>query len=1485
MVNFHFKKTFSIVLILAMLLSVLPNNNSLANAEPYQGFKELGSVESYELDNYNLYLTITTGEKIRIQFYKDNLIRIYMDPEGEFQEAPSPNNSRHTTKPLVKNLEDYIGDNLAVKPLIEDSDLLLTVKTGNSSLIIDKKTSKMKLMNKDKVIWEEAKPLNYKDGETIQTLVNHDKEYFYGGGVQNGRFSHRGEIINIVNENNWTDGGVASPAPFYWSTRGYGVIRNTFKPGKYDFGNSEKSSIKTSHKEDKMDAIYFVADSPQKILDEYTQISGRPVFMPEASWYPYHLNAYNRDTWVKADENTHGARKFEDGNYYKEYQPGQLGNRVGTLETLNGPGLFTAETMLKRYENHDMPLGVFLPNDGYGAGYGQTDSLDGDIENLRIFTEFANKRGVETGLWTQQDMHPKDPANPKKGERDVKKEVNIAGIRNIKTDVAWVGYGYDFGLDGIRDIADILINDVNQRPNIITVDGWVGTQRYASVWTGDQYGGQWEYIRFHIPTYIGAGLSGIANITSDMDGIFGGSPLIMTRDTEWKAFTPQNLYMDGWGEYQKNPWEHGEPYASINRMYLKLKSSLLPYNYSLAKKAADTGLPMVRPMFLDYPSDYTYGTATKYQYMWGDSFLIAPIYQDTKMDKSTYADIRNDIYLPEGNTWIDYFSGKQYEGGQILNGFEAPLWKLPVFVKSGSIIPMYKPNNNPKDVDRSFRIYEIYPDKSSNFDQYEDQGSNMNYTKGQSATTRISSNLNGETLDVKVDKTQGNYENIVLNRASEFRIHASKKPSGINAEVSGSKYELKEYTNLEDYEKAESGYFYDELGKFEKFASEGSDFENVEINRGPIIRIKIGKVNVRENSIDLKIEGFSNKEIQEVTDQNLPEVPSNFTSKTIKDKFITLQWDKSEGAKTYEIEFEGNIYSNIDSESFTFSDLTPDTNYSFRIRARNTKGVSAWSDEINLKTELDPLRNAIHVKEAHNSATDQAGTPFSNMFDHDEKSMWHTEWFKSQTPMTSIIDLRAIYQLDKLIYLARPDNGNGTITKYSFDYSLDGRTWINGEESTWERQDANKTFDFGDHRARFLRLNIKEAVGGFGSGYEFYIFKDDGTDGRILGDTNSNKKVDANDLTFFLNYAGLRDVDSDWPGYVESFDYNSNKIIDAYDINLVQTLRANRKYEDIEKISGKLSLKWEEKSLKKGDTINLFVSGKDLNDLNAFSLEFPFDSKEFKLISIEAMNKTSSMTSFSKERTHSDGSQNIFVAFGNEGKNPVNGNQLLAKVELQALVDIDNLKFDPNHTMLVDTNLYYTEAKEGQEEKPTINKISHRDISVSGDESAYQEDYSPLSAVNDGDRSTLAELKWDWEDNWDENGNLPENVKLPQEITMELKERTKKLNKITIVKRAGGNGSVKTVKVDVYDGDKIVFTKELVLAKNDSALDIETNNLAATKAVVTVKDTYDPEGSKPMMSLAEIEMYEYKDAPSKTKIDKTDLEIALVNSKKIRPKQ
>lgn len=118
----------------------------------------------------------------------------------------------------------------------------------------------------------------------------------------------------------------------------------------------------------------------------------------------------------------------------------------------------------------------------------------------------------------------------------------------IKTDVAWVGDGYSFGLNAVRQAYEGIENNSDNRGFVVSLDGWARTQRYAGLWSGDQTGGNWEYIRFHIPTYIGAGLSGNPNVGSDLDGIYGSGNIISTRD-----------YSGSHSRRSKSTWMAGRP--------------------------------------------------------------------------------------------------------------------------------------------------------------------------------------------------------------------------------------------------------------------------------------------------------------------------------------------------------------------------------------------------------------------------------------------------------------------------------------------------------------------------------------------------------------------------------------------------------------------------------------------------------------------------------------------------------------------------------------------------------------------------------------------------------------------------------------------------------------------------------------------------------------------------------------------------------------
>ena len=796
-------------------------------------------------------LRMSNGQTITLDFYDENIFRMFQDVNGGIIRDPKP----MTGYPEAQILVDNPRKKVAEITVSENNDTY-TIATSKIEVNVCKVTGQIKVKNlvTGEIAFEETEPVLFKNSKTTITLKCNEGEYFYGGGVQNGRFSHAGRIIKIENQNSWTDGGVASPAPFFWSTNGYGFMWHTFRKGEYDFGATDSEKTTLMHESDYLDVFFMISDNGISLLNDFYQLTGNPVLMPKFGFYMGHLNAYNRDFWTESTDGS--GMLYEDGKRYKESQT----DNGGTKESLNGEKnnyQFSARAAIDRYLKQDMPLGWFLPNDGYGAGYGQAETLDGNVQNLKEFGDYARANGVEIGLWTESNLHPREGVSALL-QRDLVKEVRDAGVRILKTDVAWVGAGYSFGLNGVTDASGIMTYyGNNARPFIISLDGWAGTQRYATIWSGDQTGGEWEYIRFHIPTFIGSGLSGQPNITSDVDGIFGGKNIpVFVREYQWKTYTPMMLNMDGWGSNEKYPHALGEPATSINRTYMKMKSELMPYTYSIAREAVD-GKPMIRAMFLeDEANSFTMSTATRYQYMYGPYLLVAPIYQNTAMDAEGN-DIRNNIYLPEG-TWYDWFTGEKYEGGRIINNFNTPIWKLPVFVKAGAIIPMTAPNNNVKEVDNTMRMYELYPSGTTSFTEYNDDGVTELYRSGESTTTLIEQVLDDKgNVTVTVNPTKGGFNGFVKEKTTIFRVNASAAPKKVAVKIGKKSVKLVQTASLEEFNKSENVWFYDAQPNLNRFATKGSEFEKTEIIKNPVILVKLAKNDVTTDAMTLSIAGYT----------------------------------------------------------------------------------------------------------------------------------------------------------------------------------------------------------------------------------------------------------------------------------------------------------------------------------------------------------------------------------------------------------------------------------------------------------------------------------------------------------------------------------------------------------------------------------------------------------------------------------------------------
>ncbi|WP_354639161.1 NPCBM/NEW2 domain-containing protein [Kitasatospora camelliae] len=643
--------------------------------------------------------TLSAGAaKARISFVTDQVFRIELAPKGGFTDPTGSDIVLPQGAPPATTWRDA-GDRYEIS-------------TARVTLRVYKSALRFALYRADgSLVFSESKPLSWDGKTTTQTLARGATEQFFGAGEQNGSFSHRGKAVQVGVDYNWNEGGHPNSVPFYLSSAGYGVYRNTYAPGTYTFNDP----VTTTEQEDRFDAYYFAGPSGKEVIGQYTALTGKP-FLPPI----YGLEMGDSDCYL------HNANRGERH----------------TLDALE---------IADDYVANDLPNGWMLVNDGYGCGY----------ENLAQTAQGLRQRGMQLGLWTEDGL-------------DKLTDQVRAGQRVAKLDVAWVGSGYKFALDGCKAAYQGIEANSDARGFTWAPESWSGAQRCGVQWSGDQ-SGSWDYIRWQIPTYAGATMSGLAYTTGDVDGIFGGSAQTYVRDLQWKSFLPAVMSMDGWAPSDKQPYRYGEPYTSINRRYLKLKESLLPYMYSYAAEATRTGVGPVRPLALEYPDDPVAATdAAKYEFLSGESFLVAPVYADTS--------VRDGIYLPKG-TWVDYWTGRTYQGPTTVNGYSAPLDTLPLFVKAGAAVPMWPGIRSWQDRTADSPLaWDLYPQGRSTFSLYEDDGVTRRHRTGEYATqtATVDAPATGAgRVTVDVSASTGQFDGKQAARPYLFTVHSTTEPARV----------------------------------------------------------------------------------------------------------------------------------------------------------------------------------------------------------------------------------------------------------------------------------------------------------------------------------------------------------------------------------------------------------------------------------------------------------------------------------------------------------------------------------------------------------------------------------------------------------------------------------------------------------------------------------------------------------------------------------
>lgn len=280
-------------------------------------------------------------------------------------------------------------------------------------------------------------------------------------------------------------------------------------------------------------------------------------------------------------------------------------------------------------------------------------------------------------------------------------------------------------------------NDGGKRPFVLTRAAYAGSQKYCGGWTGDNHS-IWAHIALSLEQVCNLSVSGLAMCGSDIGG-FGSdtTPELLVRFYEAAVFVPFFRNHSAMGTRRQEPWQFDETTIDAVRKTVKLRYRFIPYIYDLAHECEKTGAPIVRPLVYEYPVDKHVRNISD-EYMLGSFVLVAPVIAPGKEAR--------EVYLPDGD-WYDYYTGEKYSGGRYILA-DAPLDKVPVFIKAGAIIPVADGEiRSTEDITEDKISILTYPGKGS-FVHYQDDNETFAYRDG--AYNAVEYTLDGETLEKRV---------------------------------------------------------------------------------------------------------------------------------------------------------------------------------------------------------------------------------------------------------------------------------------------------------------------------------------------------------------------------------------------------------------------------------------------------------------------------------------------------------------------------------------------------------------------------------------------------------------------------------------------------------------------------------------------------------------------------------------------------------------
>jgi alpha-D-xyloside xylohydrolase len=333
----------------------------------------------------------------------------------------------------------------------------------------------------------------------------------------------------------------------------------------------------------------------------------------------------------------------------------------------------------------------------------------------------------------------------------------------------------------------------DKRVLILGRSAYAGQQRNATVvWTGD-IAGTWDVFKTQITCGQNFSLSGLPYWTTDIGGFFINAPdwpllnkdpgyrELYTRWFQYGTFCPI-LRTHGSGP-RREMWIMGEESMNVQIAFDHFRYRLLPYIYSLAGAVTHDNSTIMRALVMDFPDDKA-AIQQKYQYMFGPSFMVCPVVESGIQMQTNY--------LPEGASWIDFWTGESFGGGTKVDK-AVPLDIMPLYVRAGSIVPLGPFMQYATEKLADPLELRVYPGADGTFTLYEDEGENYNYEKGQ--FSKIDFVWNDEEKMLTIGAREGEYKGMLTDRS--FNIILVQPNWGVGIDEPGKYNKTVVYTGDE----------------------------------------------------------------------------------------------------------------------------------------------------------------------------------------------------------------------------------------------------------------------------------------------------------------------------------------------------------------------------------------------------------------------------------------------------------------------------------------------------------------------------------------------------------------------------------------------------------------------------------------------------------------------------------------------------------------